>query len=196
MENLSNEAAAAAALNPESRRLFGEVFASSPIANSSESGVGNYRSENGQFAARPSDLRSIPDTEPRFTGSAAEGALGQMDEDLAALEAKCDSILPDEAEPSAAFVRVKKNGGSSARYAARVRYQSRGGAIEDAAATIPVKGTAACLPYEDKFSDVNMLLNEIIKKDSGFKAAAEQFQTDFNVGHGPKLVALVAGLSE
>ena len=105
MENLSNEAAAAAALNPESRRLFGEVFASSPIANSSGSGVGNYRSENGQFAARPRESVAFPATVPRYSGSYAEGVLEQVDDDLAALEAKCESILTGD-EPSAPFVRV------------------------------------------------------------------------------------------
>ena len=87
---------------------------------------------------------------------------------------------------------MKKRGGIALRYATRTAAQSRGGAIEDAAASVPVLGTSASLPYENKFADLNMLVNELIKKDSSFKSQCEEFQKQFEELYGPKLTAAVS----
>ena len=106
--------------------------------------------------------------------------------------------LPEGEDPTAAgeYVRVRKIGGVALRYAARTTTQNRGGAIEDAAASAPVIGTPASLPYEDKFADLNMLVNEMIKKDPSFKSQCDEmcaeFHKQFEELFGPKLIAAVS----
>ena len=96
-------------------------------------------------------------------------------------------------EPVAAsrFIRVKKKGGLALRSAQRTTAQNRGGAVEDAAATVPVIGTAASLPYENKFADISMLVNEMIRKDSTFKSLCDQFESEFEELFGPNLTTAI-----
>ena len=110
-----------------------------------------------------------------------------------------DKVVPDFptnplVKPVAAnrFIRVKKKGGIAMRCAQRTSAQNRGGAIEDAAATVPMIGTTTSLPYENKFADLSMLVNEMIKKDSTFKSQCDQFQEEFEELFGPSLIVAVS----
>ena len=57
---------------------------------------------------------------------------------------------------------------------------------------MPVIDTTASLPYENKFADLSMLVNEMIKKDFTFESQCEQFQEEFEDLYGSELTAAVA----
>ena len=187
MESFTPSAAAAAdpSQAPLDQASFTEMFHSSPAATPADTGE-RFRNPAGQFAPRNLNKTELPATEPR---PAVELVF------IPALEGeKPVEPLPKEECPAAAgaFVREKKKGGIALRYAARTTAQNRGGAIEDAAASVPVIGTLASLPYENKFADLSMLVNEMIKKDSSFKSQCEEFQKQFEELYGPKLTAAVS----
>ena len=166
---------------------FTEMFHSSPAATPAATGERFRNPSNGQYQPRNLNVTAeLCPTEPR---PAVEPPADHLFPGEEAVDPQ-----PEEKPPAAAgeFIRVKKKGGIAQRFAARTTAQNRGGAIEDAAATVPVIGTPASLPYENKFADLSMLINEMIKKDSTFKSQCEEFQKEFEELFGPKLTAAVS----
>ena len=166
---------------------FTEMFHSSPAATPAATGERFRNPSNGQYQPRNLNVTAeLCPTEPR---PAVEPPTDHLFPGEEAVDPQ-----PEEKPPAAAgeFIRVKKKGGIAQRFAARTTAQNRGGAIEDAAATVPVIGTPASLPYENKFADLSMLINEMIKKDSTFKSQCEEFQKEFEELFGPKLTAAVS----
>ena len=164
------------------------MFHSSPVATPANYGESfrNSAGQLGQLAPRKLNKTELPAADPRHVVEPGHVSAFGSEEPV--------EPLPERERPAAAgtFVREKKKGGIALRYAARTTAQNRGGAIEDAAATVPVIGTPASLPYENKFADLSMLINEMIKKDSTFKSQCEEFQKEFEELFGPKLTAAVS----
>jgi hypothetical protein len=187
MERFSAESVAAAAdasaTSLDQANFFTETFRTSPAA-----------------AGREKDRN--PSTRWNFyvesVAAATDVSTASLDQANLTDHLVVDTVEPkfptDPLKPVAAsrFVRTKKKGGISLRYAQRTATQNRGGAVEDAAATVPVIGTPAALPYENKFADLSMLVNEMMKKDAVFKLQCDEFQERFEELFGKELTAAVS----
>ena len=188
MERFSAESVAAAAdasaTSLDQANFFTETFHTSPAA------AGREKDRNPLTGWK----KPVKSVAAATDVSAASLDQANLNDHLVA-----DTVVPEFptnplVKPVAAsrFIRIKKKGGIALRLAARTTAQNRGGAIEDAAATVPVIGTTASLPYENKFADLSMLVNEMIKKDFTFESQCEQFQEEFEDLYGPELTAAVA----
>ena len=146
MERFSAEAqpkltsASATSLDPAN---FTETFHSSPAAASRE----KYRYP---VAGWMKPVQSVAAATDAYAASLDQANAANLNDHLVA-----DRVVPEFPtdplmKPVAAsrFIRIKKKGGFAMRCAQRTSAQHRGGAIEDAAATVPVIGTTASLPYD------------------------------------------------
>ena len=190
MESFAAPSAAADTTEaPLSQASFTEMFHTSPAATPAQATGERFRDpSNGRFLPRNlNGTAELCPTVPR--PPAVEPPIDSAFEDPESVDPQ-----PEDEPPAAAgaFVRVKKQGGVAQRFVVRTTAQSRGGAIEDAAATVPVIGTPAALPYKSMFPDLSMLVNEMYKKDSTFKSQCEEFQKEFGELYGPKLTAAIS----
>ena len=188
MERFSAKSVAAAAdasaTSLDQANFFTETFHTSPAA------AGREKDRNPLTGSK----KPVKSVAAATDVSAASLDQANLNDHLVA-----DTFVPEFptnplVEPVAAsrFTRIKKKGGIALRFAQRTAAQNRGGAVEDAAATVPVIGTPAALPYENKFTDLSMLVNEMIKKDAVFKLQCDEFQDRFEELFGKELTAAVS----
>ena len=88
----------------------------------------------------------------------------------------------------------KKKGGSWAEQRRTTETARRAvGYVEQAVDSVACAGTPAAKAYEGKFTKLTMLVAEMVKKDTVFKASCENFEAAFDVKTGNQATRLVDG---